>query len=342
MKKILLFTIITLGITISYFDFNASALSSAQNTSNNSTSGTSQALEIGPPTIIMSGNPGQTLTTSINLRNISNNKLIVTGQVNDFESSSSEDGTPKIILDDSVENSYSLKKWISPFNTLTLNSKQLKTFPVSIKIPSSASPGGYYGVIRFSSKAPDLSDTGVSLSASLGSLLMIRVNGTVKEKVSVEDFYVSSDDRRNTVFENIPLTFTERFKNSGNIDEQPTGQVTISDMFGKKIAISNVNLEGNRVLPNGIRKFTQVLDEKTIGKKILFGKYTADLKITYGDKKETITSKITFWVIPYRIIGMGILVLIAGFITLRFIIKRYNKHIISRAQAPKTKSKNKK
>lgn len=342
MKKILLFTIITLGITIGYFNLSAYAVTATQNTTNTSTSGSSQALEIGPPTIILSGNPGQTLSASINLRNISNNKLIVTGQINDFESSSSEDGTPKIILDENVENSYSLKKWISPFSTLTLNPKQLKTFPVSIKIPANASPGGYYGVVRFSSKAPDLSDTGVSLSASLGSLLMIRVNGAVKEKVSIEEFFVSSDGRKNTIFENVPLTFTERFKNSGNIDEQPTGQITITDMFGKKIAISNVNLEGYKVLPNGIRKFTQTLDEKTIGKKILFGKYTADLKITYGDKKEVLTEKITFWVIPYRVIGMGILILVAGFITLRFIIKRYNKHIISRAQAPKTKPKSKK
>lgn len=341
MKKILFFITITLGLVVSFI--NADAFAVTTNTqSNDNPTGSGQALEIGPPTIIMSGDPGQTLTTSINLRDISANKLIVTGQVNDFEASPSEDGAPKIILDENIETSYSLKKWISPFNTLTLNPKQLKTFPVTIKIPKDASPGGYYGVIRFTSKAPDMTDTGVSLSASLGSLLMIRVKGAVTEKINIEEFFVSSNNTKGTFFESAPLDFTVRFKNSGNIDEQPSGQIIITDMFGKKSAVVNVNLEGYKVLPNSVRKFNYTLDSKTIGSRTLFGKYTADMKITYGEKKEVITSKITFWVIPYRMIGMGVLVLVAGFITLRFVIKRYNKHIVTRAEIAKTKTKKKK
>lgn len=340
MRKILFFITITLGFVVSFFSTNAFAVTSTTQPTTTETN-PSQALEIGPPTIIMSGNPGQTLTTSINLRNISNGKLVVTGQVNDFEASAAEDGTPKIILDDSVDSSYSLKKWISPFSTLALNSKQLKTFPVTIKIPKDASPGGYYGVIRFTSKAPDMTDTGVSLSASLGSLLMIRVKGAVTEKVNIEDFYVSSDGKKGTFFEASPLDFVVRFKNNGNIDEQPTGQITLTDMFGKKSAVVNVNLEGYKILPNSIRKFNYTLDSKTIGSRTLFGKYTAEMKITYGEKKEVITSKITFWVVPYRLIGMGALILVAGFITLRFVIKRYNKHIVTRAEAAKAKAKKK-
>jgi len=342
MRKILLFITITLSLTIGYFAVDANAITSTSSTttsSNSTVTGSGQALEIGPPTIIMSGNPGQILTTSINLRDISSSKLIVTGQVNDFEASSQEDGTPKIILDDTIESSYSLKKWISPFSTLTLNPKQLKTFPVTIKIPANASPGGYYGVVRFTSKAPDLNDTGVALSASLGSLLMIRVNGDAKENVTTEEFYVSSDNKKSTIFESTPIQLTERFKNNGNVDEAPTGQISISDMFGKKIANVNINLDGYKILPNSIRKYSQVLDYKTIGTKKLFGRYTAEMKVTYGSKKEVITSKITFWVVPYRMIGMAIVALIGAFIALRFLIKRYNKHITSKYEKSKSKAK---
>lgn len=290
-----------------------------------------QALEIAPPVINISANPGQTVTTQIKLRDISSSKLIVRGQINDFVAAG-EDGTPKILLDDNEPNPYSLKGWITPLAQMTLEPRQVKDLPVIIKVPADAAPGGYYGVVRFTATAPELQDTGVSLSASLGSLLLVRVNGAAKEGLEIAEFSMNDGGKSKTLFESTPVKFVERLKNTGNIHEQPAGQVTITDMFGNKVATVNVNLPPRNILPNSIRKFEQNLDSAVIGDKMLFGRYTANLLVTYGSNKQTVTSSLVFWVIPWRLIAAVIVGLIVGFFLLRFAIKRYNQRIIERSQ----------
>lgn len=307
------------------------------------TTGNGQALEIAPPVVTLTADPGETITTNISLRDISSGDLIVTGEINDFVASG-EDGTPKIILDTSDEKSpYSIKDWISPLPELTLKSKQIVSLPVTIIVPENAAPGGYYGVVRFTGTPPELKGTGVSLTASLGALILLRVNGEAKENLAIEEFSVNKNGSKSgNFFETTPLQFVERFKNSGNIHEQPVGQVKITDMFGKNVATLNVNLQSNNVLPSSVRKFDQTIDSSVIGNKILFGRYTAELKVTYGSSKQVLTQSITFWVIPYTLIGFIIIVAIGGFIGLRFMIKRYNQHIRNQALGVKTTKKKKK
>jgi hypothetical protein len=302
--------------------------------SNENASG--QALEIAPPVLNLSANPGQTIKSQISLRDVSNGKLLVTGQVNDFVASV-EDGTPKILLEEGEPNPYSLKAWVSPLPELLLDPRQIENLPVTIKVPANAAPGGYYGVVRFTATPPELKGTGVSLSASLGALILLKVNGAAKEGLAIEEFSINNGGKAKTVFETTPLTFIQRLKNTGNIHEQPAGQVIVTDMFGKKIAAVNINLPPRNILPQSIRKFEQKLDSSVLGSKKLFGKYTATFTGTYGVNKQTITATKTFWVIPYTLIGVGILVLIGGFLVLRTLIRRYNRHIIK--QASKSKSK---
>jgi hypothetical protein len=300
---------------------------------------TGQALEIAPPVLNLTGDPGQVLKTQISLRDVSSGALLVTGEVNDF-TASGEDGTPKIIMDDSEPNPYSLKSWVAPLPKLLLEPRQIENLPVTIRIPADAAPGGYYGVVRFTATAPELDGQGVSLSASLGALILLRVNGDIKESMAIEEFSIATAGGTvKSMFESTPLTFIQRIKNTGNIHEQPTGQVLITDMFGKKVAGVNVNLEQRNVLPQTIRKFEQTLDKSVLGNKKLFGKYTATLTLKYGANKQTITSTKTFWVIPYTLIGVGIAVIIGGFLILRFMIRRYNSHIINQATKSKSKSK---
>lgn len=300
-----------------------------------------QALEIAPPVITLSSDPGKTISAQISLRDISSGSLLVRGKIDDF-TAAGEEGVPKILEGD-TSSAYSLKSWVSFPSELTLEPRQIKKLPVTISIPANASPGGYFGIIRFTASAPELKDTGVSLSASLGALLMVRVNGTAKEELSIKEFFASMPDstdkngnvisaKPSTFFESAPIQFTERLNNTGNVYEQPTGLVTITDMFGKKIATLGINQPPRQILPNSTRKFTQPLDSSVIGNKILFGKYKADLDVVYGDSKQTIKSSLTFWVIPYRIIGAIVAAIIILFVVLRIGIKRYNRHIIGKSR----------
>ncbi|CAN5411461.1 hypothetical protein BH10PAT4_BH10PAT4_0840 [soil metagenome] len=292
-----------------------------------------QALEIGPPVINLSADPGTTVSAKINIRDVSTTSLLVTAEINDFVAGG-EDGTPKVILDGSVSK-YSLKPWIAALSSLTLKPREIRTFTININVPADASPGGYYGVVRFTGTPPDLEGAGVSLSASIGSLILLKVNGDAKESMVIEEFSASHDGRTGSLFEAAPIVFTERLKNTGNIQQEPTGLVTVKDMFGNVVATLAVNQPVRNVLPDSIRKFESSMDSTNIGNKILFGLYTADLSVTYGTNKETITSSMSFWVIPYTLIAIIIATLIVGFIVIRSMIRRYNRHIVKKVRSGK-------
>ena len=295
-----------------------------------------QALEIAPPVISITGNPGQSSKALIYLRNISGSNLVVSNQVNDFVAGG-QDGTPKLILKDTSNNPYTLKPWISPLANLTLVPKEIKTLNVTINIPANASPGGHYGVIRFTGTPAGLSGTGVSLSASLGALLLVTVNGKISQGLAVQQFTVGKGGNSGKIFESLPLQFVEVLKNTGNVHVQPVGQVTLTNMFGKKVGAVNVNLPPGNILPASSRKFSQPLDKTVLGNKKLFGHYTADLKVTYGTEKKVLTSSLSFWVIPFKLIIFVALLLVVGFFGLRYLLKWYNRRIIDRAQNSRRK-----
>jgi hypothetical protein len=308
--------------------YAATTPSTTNNTANNG-----QALEIAPPVITLTVNPGQTITTKIYLRDVSKGDLIVAGQANDFVAAG-ESGTPRVLLEDTGNNPYSLKNWVTPPASIRLVSKEIKTMDITFRVPANASPGGHYGVIRFTATAPEVNGTGVALSASLGSLVLMTVNGKISDNMSVQEFSVNHNGKAGKLFQSGPLNFVTRLKNNGNVHEQPTGQVTITDMFGRKLAVVNVNTPPKNVLPQSIRKFESPLDKSVIGNKRLFGRYHANLKVTYGQDKKVLTSSMTFWVIPYRLIAIVITVLIAGFFILRFAIRRYNRRVIQKSYKP--------
>lgn len=305
------------------------AAPTAQSTANNG-----QALEIAPPVIYINADPGQVVKTQIYIRDISSGNLVVTGQVNNFVAGG-EDGTPKILLDNkaSEDDAYSIVKWFAPLPGLLLIPREIKTMTATITVPKDASPGGHYGVVRFTSTPPNVEGgSGVSLAASIGVLVLLTVSGKVTEGLTVQSLSVSHKGKSGTFFESGPLQFEEKIKNTGNVHLQPTGQVTITDMFGKKFAAVNVNLPPGNVLPQSTRAFRQPLDKAVIGNKRLFGKYTAKLSVTYGSDKKKLESSIVFWVIPYKLVALVIGLLIALFFALRFMLKRYNRRILAQAQ----------
>lgn len=328
-------TITGLAILISLFAFvpfaaaqSKTALPAAPPAAANNSG---QALEIGPPVINLSANPGETVKAQISLRDISNSKLVVTNEINDFVADG-ENGAPKILLNQTEPSPYSIKSWITPLPQFTLVPKQVQQLRVTVKVPANAAPGGYYGVIRFTGTPPDLEGTGVSLSASLGALVLLTVKGDVKEEVTVEQFALTKDGKTGGIFESAPNGVMERFKNTGNIHEQPVGQVDIKDMFGNLVGTVIVNNPSPRnILPGSIRKFDQPLD-KAIGNKWLFGSYTATLTANYGVNNQVLTATTTFWVIPYTLVAIIIIALIVIFALLYFGIRRYNQYIIGQAR----------
>lgn len=335
MKKLLYNTGIWTVVAVSLLFSAAPALAATQTTAapapTSAKGNGGQALEIAPPVITLNANPGQSVKVQIFLRNISSGNLIVTGQANDFVAAG-EDGTPKILLKDNSNDPYSLKNWVAPLPSITIVPREIKTMTATLNVPTNASPGGHYGVIRFTATPDSLNSTGVALSASLGSLLLVTVSGKIQQALTLQSFTVSHNNKSGSFFESGPVSFTERLKNSGNVHLQPTGVVEVKNMFGKVIGAVNVNSPPRNVLPQSIRKFDQPLDKSVIGTKKLFGHYTATMKLNYGTPQQTLTSSLSFWVIPVKLIILIAIALIGGFFLVRYLLKAYNRRIIERSR----------
>ncbi len=315
-----------LGLATALLSLNPVLAQRSTNPANNG-----QALEIAPPVINLKGNPGTTIKTTVYLRNVSRGELIVTAETNDFVAAG-EDGTPKILLNnDSSDDPYSMKDWVVPPAELRIVPKEIKTMSIKINIPTSASPGGHYSVLRFTARAPSVSGQGVALSASLGSLILLTVNGKFTESMSVQQFAASKNDRIGKLFEGIPIDFIVKLTNNGSVHEQPTGQISITDMFGKSVGTVNINQPPKNVLPHSTRKFQGSLDSTVIGNKKLFGMYHAKLTVSYGTKQK-VTSELTFWVIPWKIVLVVIALLIIGFFAVRAGLRRYNESVVKRSR----------
>ncbi len=290
-----------------------------------------QGLEISPPVMELSANPGQTVTASIRVRNVTQGELIAKGKADDFGAGSDESGQPKLLLDETGSTHFSLKYWIQTVPDLQLAPGDLKTTTIKIVVPANAEPGGHFGVVRFTAVPPNLAGAGVALSASVGALILLKVSGIITEKVSLAEFTSGMQVSpvvfsKQSFFEHGPVDFLVRVRNEGSVHEKVTGAIEVKDTFGKKIGSVAVNEKGGNVLPDSVRRF-----ESSLSNKQLFGHYTAALVLNYSSGK-TLTGKIGFWVIPWKLILLGLIGLIVLFFVLKMALRRYNDHIIAQAR----------
>jgi hypothetical protein len=298
-----------------------------------------QGLEISPPVMELSANPGQTVTAVIRVRNVTSGELIATGHADDFGAGTDENGEPKILINETGATRYSLKYWVSGVPDLTLAPQELKTTVVTIAVPKDAEPGGHFGVIRFTAVPPNLKGTGVALSASVGTLVLMKVNGPVTEKLSLASFETQQGGQKpcqpgqsckephpSSFFEHGPVDFVVRVHNEGTVHEKAQGTITVTNMLGRKVGEVAVNPKGGNVLPDSVRKFQQGLASNR-----MFGYYTAMLKLTYAGGK-TLEGKLSFWVIPWKLILIVMLLLVVLFLLGRIGLRKYNESIIRKAR----------
>lgn len=295
-----------------------------------------QGMQISPTLVELNAAKGKTYNIKLTVTNVTASDLVYTTSVDDFNAAD-ETGSPHIILDSTLPPAASIKTWVNTDSGFSLTAHKSRVVTAQIIIPNNAEPGGHYGVLRFSGTAPEIKSTGVGLSASAGVLLLVRVDGLINEKADLASFYTSATQsgKETSFFENGPVSFIVRIKNEGNIHVKPVGNIEVTDMFGGVVANLSINKDKSNVLPKSIRRF----DEAKVNKDWMIGRYTANLTMGYGSNGQAITNTITFWVIPYKIILVALLVLVTVIYILRRIIKVYNKRIIEKAKNENKNSK---
>jgi len=293
-----------------------------------------EGLQISPALIELNGERGKSYTINLTLFNVTSSTLAYTATANDFVAKD-ETGTPKILLNDTEPASVSVQTWLNSIPSFQLKPQERRTISTTITIPNNAEAGGHYGVVRFTGTIPGLQNTGVQLSASAGALLLIRVDGTITENATIATFTAEQNGAASSLFENSPIAFVTRIQNTGNIHIKPVGAIELRDTFNNLVATIPVNSEKSNVLPSSIRRF-----ESTYTHSWMFGKYTADLIVGYGTKGQALTSQLTFWVIPYKLILVSLIILGVGLIIFVRLLRVYNRYIITKNEKAKKHQKN--
>ncbi len=287
-------------------------LSSATTNAQNKTGGS--GLQVSPTRTELSILPGEKKSFKITIKNISPIPMLANVYVNDF-SSDDESGSPQIETDPKKQSPRSIKPFLQNLSDYELGPNESKEVEITASVPSNASPGAYYGVVRYAAipKGRDLTEQErqVALTASVASLVLLQVSGETTEGMTYDKLEVLIDDKAGTFFFNNPNKTTSRLTNTGNTFVQPFGKVTVNKN-GKEIYSFEFNKPNpNRatVLPESSRNFTD--DLKNING---LGKYEIVSSLSFKQGGEVITQKKTFYVVPlWMIIAILVVVVLIVF-----------------------------
>lgn len=258
----------------------------------------SRSITVIPPSFELYANPGDSLSDKIKVRNESDTETTYSIVVEDFRAVG-EEGSVGLVDEAQNNTTYSLSKWVFPEpKTFTIAAGQEKEVPFNINVPKNAEPGGHYGSILVKIGTETAASSGASVSSRVGSLILLRVSGNVKEDASVSSF--KSDKG---YYEKGPVTISLRAKDTGNNHIKPKGTIVITNIFGQKVA--NIELNGLNVLPGAIRKMDTVWKPKGL----MANRYTATLVATYGEGQngKSLSGTTSFIIFPPVLIFLIIL-----------------------------------
>lgn len=243
-----------------------------------------QGLTVSPPSQEVTVDPGGTATVKAKLRNPGSTTLPIAVHVEDFTAKGDE-GQVEL----TANSPYSVASWatISP-SEFQLAPGETKEVTAVIKAPQNAA-GGHFGSFIFEVKAAN-SGGNASVAQEIASLFLVKVSGTVDEKLDLKSISAPSYSEFG------PISFDMQFANTGNVHTKAYGLVNVTDMFGRKVA--DIVVPGVNIFPNAERIVKASLD-----KKFLIGNYTVTALMYYGTTQtQSLSATTSFFVFPTRIV----------------------------------------
>lgn len=308
-----------------------------------------------PLPILAKTTPGVPVTTDLKIRNTGTEEETLKISLMKFEAYE-DTGKPALM---EPEPGDEFLKWVSfSEDTFKIAPGEWKTIQATITPPKEAAFGYYYAFV-FSRANENLTQeerrTAINGGTAVLALLDVDVPGA-KREVTIDKF---SLDKK--VYEFLPATFSVTLKNNGNVHGAPRGNIFIDKGDTKDIALLEVNKEKGNILPSSKRTFEaswtegfpkyvpKIVDGKEVKNsqgetemelkwnfndlsQLRFGRYNAKLLMIYDDGTQhdvPLEGEVSFWVIPWRIIAVGLVVVIVILFGLRFLfggIFRRNKN----------------
>jgi hypothetical protein len=288
-------------------------------------------LSTSPLPINLSMTPGSSVSTDIRIKNGNSSTEKLKVSLMKF-SAYGEEGRPALADREPGDDYFD---WVQ-FNTPVFDAppNEWKTIKMTINAPKTAAFGYYYAVVFSRANETKKADKGNLLLGSTAVLVLVDVKvPNAKRSMGLASF---SADKRS--YEFLPANFKIRLHNNGNVHLLPRGNIFIS-RGNKQVATLTVNTQRGNILPNSNRIYSASWDDGfpvyvnreaggkltldkagkpitdlkwdfTKAPKLKFGHYTAQLLVAYDNGKQDVPVEATlsFWVIPWRILGVLLVV----------------------------------
>lgn len=300
------------------------------------------ALSVSPSKLEISGDAGTQIKADMILLNDKDENQTFYSSYANFEAQG-ESGTPSF-----VRPHEDLAVWMRVPDTLTLAPFETKTIPLVITIPKDADPGGHFATVFWSTQpVADSEHAQLSISGSLGILVLLRVNGDVTEGGTILSFGTKDSIKK---YDALPVNFVYRFNNTGDDRVKPAGTIVIKNILGMTAATLDGNLNQGNVLPHSIRKFESIWAKNNTDPAVVetvsgffdkvsyewhnfaFGRYTANLSLVYSTKNLSDSASTTFFVFPWQLLIVIVVILLLLYIVLRKMLRAYNRMLIAQVR----------
>lgn len=262
--------------------------------------------------------PGTTQTHEVTVTNLSSSQQVYYLFVRDIAGVTGA-GAPLFADVNAEKSGFEMSEWVTLSSTeVDLAPGGESTFKADIAIPEDATPGSHFGAIFVSLDPPRMRELGAAVGYDVANIISLRVAGEVDERAAIRQFATD-----NYIYGNSIVDFQVRIENEGNVLIRPVGPLEIHNMFGRRVAMLTFNESKAGVFPGVSRDFEIVWEDEGPG----FGRYEAVLSLVYGEQGRlaTMSSSVSFWILPMNIIGpaLGVLafLLLVTFISVRLYVR---------------------
>ncbi len=295
------------------------------------------SLQVSPSPIVLSVKPGESVSQELKIRNTGTQAEDLKISLRAFEVN--ESGTVEL-KDNAPENVADWVHFSEPSFTVRPGEQTVEN--VIFDVPKDAA-FTYSFALYISRSRPATGTPGkaaIEGSVAVFTLLSVDRPGA-KAQLSIAEFSASKK-----VYSYLPAQFSVKLKNSGNTLVRPTGNIFVqrSDQSKNSLATLPVNESGGYILPESQRvvesKWTNgfpVYEQKGTDKSAThlvwnfarlqdfrFGHYVAKVVVIYNDGSRDIPVQATvgFWVIPWLVVGILLVVVLLLAVGVYTIIKK--------------------
>lgn len=297
------------------------------------------SLQVTPSPLVATLKPGESKSLELRIRNDSTNQETLKTELRAIKTST--DGEVQL-----QNNAPTDTTWVT-FEAPTFMVKGGEWFTQHVQMDLPKDAGFSYSFAIVISRAVEIAapEGKQALQGAVAVFTLVNVD----RPDATRRFTVDGFQSQKRLYEFLPAEFSMKIKNDGNTIVQPFGNVFIQrSSGGQPLAVLPINGSGGYILPDSNRTFTTAwsegfpvftasksadnVDPKTSlvwnwgnAQHFRFGKYVAKMVAVYNDGQRDvpIEAEVTFWVIPWKLLSIALVLLVILVIGVVVIVRRF-------------------